>query len=303
MSKKERTIYPLESVDQDVDPKDLGILVYHIVKQQDDLKRGNFIPPDIESRKKILSWYQGTNHFRKIYDKAIKFFSSYHANVDIDNFKGEITGSMFEFIAHSYLSGRSEEGQIVLSPNRTHDVIKATLSVANLEEATYDQASLEKVKIPDGLVIDTDTRKVINVCEYTVKRKKSKIIKHLRAVHYLGRRESKLFGESQALFILPGPDSAFLNKLGGSVMYLPFNRSQFEDFINKVIYNFRGIPSFEKDDFPLTEMNATLFDIQSRIREQKKLGLKYAEFTGEKMPFNEFVELLESEKNFSELFD
>lgn len=297
----ERTIYPLKSEVGNVSPRILGVLEYHIAGQQADIERGDHIPPGIESRKKILSWYQDTNHFKEVYSKATEFYSAHQTNAEIRRFNGRLAGDMFQHIAHSYTSGRLDEGDIALSPNRTLGVIKAALSEANLQKAKYKWTSLEKLKIPNGLVVDLKRKEVKKICKYTINKKGEIIKKHIETVRRLRKRNSELFGKGQALFVLLGPDTDIFNQSDASVIVLPFDRYQFGDFINEVIYKFRGIPSFDDDHHSAT--NATLYDIQRRIRKQKKRGLKYAEFDGEKLQFEEFVRILESEKNLSELFD
>lgn len=197
------------------------------------VKDGQIIP---DKWRELFSWYAKSDMFRAVLrSKDSDSLVSLDVN---ENFKpkDDFAGRVFEDIAFIYAAVKFAK-YIVLSPKETLDVFSGIYSGARIVNFPFGKESIAGVSVPDGLVIDPKTGKVLKILEFSLVKREDSIGRKISRFKQRRRKLNRDFGGSTLLFVMPqtNPVSEQIRNNGASVsLYqLPFSRRLFRNFVNQ----------------------------------------------------------------------
>lgn len=185
--------------------------------------------------KSLFKWYARSDMFKAVI-KSKDGNSSISLNGNKNRkLKSDFAGRVFEDIAFIYVAAKFAK-HIVLSPEETLGVFRRIYSDPEIINFFPFETTIVGVSVPDGLVIDGKTGKVLKILEFSLDKKVDRIAGKIRTILQGRERLNKEFGESTFLFVMPQtfpvPQSIRDNGASVSLHQLPFNRKWFGGFIN-----------------------------------------------------------------------
>lgn len=169
-----------------------------------------------------------------------------------------LAGALFQELAFLWASGNlPSENLVLLSPKRTLQFYMALFPEAGLQDNLFGLDSLLRISVPDGLIVkvvndQSQLRppiwRIVEVVEYTLANRQNYFDDKIKAAQGSQRRFPFLFGKARVAFVTPKfiTDQTIprqVIKAGAQIYELPFNHSQFGNFVGKFVNNLYSIKS------------------------------------------------------------
>jgi len=192
---------------------------------------------DINKSSQLLNWYLKTEMFKDVWGELIdpEYFLNW--GMDWGNYENHFVGRIFEDIASAWMIAklRMSKKNInakLISPRKTLEVYKKIYPEAIEISSPFDLNSLQGISVPDGLIKNINTGKIIAVCEYTLsfkifEEKKRKMKKYKKELGKLGFRV-------QPILVLPDiKEKQFEEDI--AIEYLPFGTNEFRELTQTIL--------------------------------------------------------------------
>lgn len=196
------------------------------------VKEGQIVPEDWGN---LFDWYAQSEMFKKVIES-----DDGNSLVSLNGNNGskrehDFAGRVFEDIAFIYVAVKFAK-HIVLSPKETLDVFKRMYPDPEIINFSPFETTIAGVSVPDGLVVDRETGKVLKILEFSLDKNADRIAGKVRTILQGRERLNKEFGGSTFLFVMPQTfpvhQSIKDNRASVSSHQLPFNRKDFGGYIN-----------------------------------------------------------------------
>jgi hypothetical protein len=229
-----------------------------VIKQKEELESKQF-RPSTESRKSIRDEFKKSKRFKQIYGEAIKYLCTLHTDMEFKEFMGRFAGRLNQDMIYDFFVTRQSQSNILLSPERTFEFYKKLYSDKPVIENLLGLDSLGGISVPDGIVVK-EHEGIVAVCEYTLTRKDQTFEKKYSGFHINRTNSPQVFSDAGLLFVVLKnaylPES-IIKHTEVKAERMPFSYRQFQNFVDSIYYHYRP-----------DENNATLSEIQKRVREQ-----------------------------------
>lgn len=247
------------------DSKYTNLLQTLLLEQLRDLDVDEKI--NVNGRKDLLGWFKTSESFWRIYKEASRFCLQPRDRNEQIRYRTGFVGSTFQELAFKFLSLNFFPDSVILSPERTLDFYSKLHPSFQKRNHFFGLNSLQGISVPDGMVIAKDGR-VLAICEYSVKGGYSYFVNKYENFNKDKKYFSGLFSNSKIVFVVPKLINVpfYFRNIKEDVDFkmLPFNHEQFRSFIDGIFSSFRINPN-----------DASLNDLQKRVREQIERGSVY----------------------------
>lgn len=248
-----------------------------LIEQKAELGRYPFAPESFDRRKPVLSEFNSSSRFRKIYDQSMRFHLMPHSDEELKKYRDYFAGKLFEEIAYSLLSGMEFPGRIVLSPDRTVHVYRAFYPGMPITSHFFG-VSIGGISVPDGMMFEVreGIERIVAVCEYTLFGHPSYFDNKYQSFNKTQRKFEQRFADTNLMFVVPKeahvPSSIRYNK-AVKVQELPFVHSQFRDFVDNVYNRYRIENNHYRREQGIEHEHPTLAEAQAMARREYERGV------------------------------
>ncbi|MBI2051758.1 hypothetical protein HYT33_03285 [Candidatus Roizmanbacteria bacterium] len=201
-----------------------------------------------QSRKELFRNFRQHERFREIYDRAREYLPFYAARGNLEDFKKDFAGAVYEDLIYTALDAATPEGMILLSPQQTFEFFQDLYpDVPDIHNVF--QSSLENVSVPDGLLFRLSSGSALipkAVLEYTLSSKLAKVQRKIEGWQALKDKFPQLFSNTNYVFVATktSMEKGYSQRHFQEVnfIYAPFTAGQFKDYVNSLIahYNPNG---------------------------------------------------------------
>jgi hypothetical protein len=227
----DQKIFPLTNYG--LDPRYVGMLLFHIEGQRDDLAINGVIPDIMQNGGQILEWYKNSPSFDRQTRFADNFLSKPRSHDEIVGFRHKFVGAVFEEVVYPYLCCSIPKGTFLLSSGYTSRFFFSLFADASPDEGRYiDNAPLSGIYVPDALLVDSQEMNIHQVYEMTLSNDEEKFRTTLRDFKYLKRHYPDIFPrECKLQFVVPENRDVGIRSTLVKVTRLPFSSYEFSSFV------------------------------------------------------------------------
>ncbi|MEK7450420.1 MAG: hypothetical protein AAB662_00600 [Patescibacteria group bacterium] len=196
------------------------------------IKEGQIVP---ENWRSLFDWYAQSEMFKKVIESnngnsPVSLNGNTHRKL-----RSDFSGRIFEDIAFIYAAVKFAE-HIVLSPKETLVVFKRIYPDRKITNFPFGKESIAGVSVPDGLVVDGKTGKVLKILEFSLDRKVNRFAGKIRTILQGKEGLTEEFGGSTFLFVIPQtfplPKSIEDNRASVSSYQVPFSHRNFASLVH-----------------------------------------------------------------------